>query len=204
MLGIAQTLIGQGQWDEAIEHCEGALLRFQQSGNAVGETDTIFALGLAHHGKGDQDEAAIKFEQAVTRYQQQHQPLEESDARYQRAGIMLENGQFDLAMDDLAQAIALVEQVMHTLSSPGQWSTFLHQYMELYTQAAITEVRLNQDNQAYTILSSFTRIAGRDAVKQQLKAYEDSIPTKDDELSEDEAYANKELIKRLGALRKSL
>ncbi len=76
--------------------------------------------------------------------------------------------------------------------------------MELYAQAAITEVRLNQDNQAYTTLSSFTRIAGRDAVKQHLKAYEDSIPTKDDELSENEAYANKELIKRLGALRKRL
>ena len=130
--------------------------------------------------------------------------MDESDARYERAGITLASGQFDLAMDDLAQAIALVEQVMHTLSSPNQLSTFLHQYTELYAQAAITEVRRNHDSQAYSILSSFAHIAGRDAIKQQIKAYEDSIPGIGDEVSEDEAYANNELIKRLRALHKRL
>jgi tetratricopeptide (TPR) repeat protein len=204
MLGIAQTLIGRGQWDEAIEHCEGASTRFNQSGNLIGEADTTFALGLAHRGKDNLQDAARNFEQAVTLYQQHHLPLGESDARYERAGIMLAGEQFDLAMNDLNQAIALVEQVMNTLSSPDQWSTFLHQYTELYAHAAITEVRRNQDTKARSILSSFIRITGKDPIIQYIKAYEDSILTTSDEMSENEAQANSLLVKRLRALRKSL
>jgi tetratricopeptide (TPR) repeat protein len=204
MLGIAQTLIGRGQWDEAIEHCEGASTRFNQSGNLIGEADTTFALGLAPRGKDNLQDAARNFEQAVTLYQQHHLPLGESDARYERAGIMLAGEQFDLAMNDLNQAIALVEQVMNTLSSPDQWSTFLHQYTELYAHAAITEVRRNQDTKARSILSSFIRITGKDPIIQYIKAYEDSILTTSDEMSENEAQANSLLVKRLRALRKSL
>ena len=70
----------------------------------------------------------------MTLYQQHHLPLGESDARFERAGIMLAGEQFDLMMDDLTQAIALVEQVMNTLSSSDQRSSFLHQYTELYAR----------------------------------------------------------------------
>ena len=117
---------------------------------------------------------------------------------------MLTDEQFDLAMNDLTRAIALVEQVMNTLSSADQWSTFLHQYIELYAQAAITEVRRNQDSQALSTLSSFVRITGRDSIMQYLMAYENSILATTDEMSENEAQANSELIKRLRALRKKL
>ena len=146
----------------------------------------------------------MQFEQAVTMYQRQLQPLGESDARYERAGIMLAGGELEFAMNDLTLAIALVERVMHTLNAPDQWSIFLHQYAELYAQAAITEVRRNQESQASSILSSFSHIAGRDEIIQYIKAYEESVLTAGDELSEDEARANNELVKRLRALRKSL
>ena len=204
MLGIAQTLIGQEQWDEAIEHCEGALVRFNQSGDLVGQADTILALGLAHRGKDELDEAASNFEQAVTLYQQQHQALGEADARYERAGISLARGQLDFAMSDLAQAITLVERVMNTLSTPEQRSIFLHQYVELYVQAAVTEVRRNQDSQARVILSSFAGIAGNTTVIEHIRVYEDSVPTRGEELTEEEERTNKELIKRLRELRKGL
>jgi len=204
MLGIAQTLIGRGQWDEAIEHCEGAATRFNQSGNLIGEADTTLALGLAQRGKDNLQDAARKFEQAVTMYQEHQLPLGESDARFERANILLAGEQFDLAMNDLTQAIALVERVMNTLSSPDQWSAFLHQYTELYAQAAITELRRNQDDQARSILSSFVRITGREPIMQYIKAYENSILTASDEMSENETQANNELVKRLRKLRKSL
>jgi tetratricopeptide (TPR) repeat protein len=204
MLGIAQTLIGQEQWVEAIEHCEGALTRFNQSGDLVGQADTILALGLAHRGKGDLEEAASQFEQAVTMYQQQRQPLGESDARYERAGTLLAREQLDLARNDLTRAIELVERVMHTLRLPEQWSTFLHQYAELYAQAAIAAVRRNRDAEALAILSSFARIAGEDAIVQHIKDYENSVPTSGDELTEDEVAANKDLVRRLRELRKRL
>jgi len=102
----------------------------------------------------------------------------------------------------LTGAIALVEQVMHTLSSPEQWSTFLHQYTELYAQAAITEVRRNQDAQAHAILSSFISIAGKSAIAQHIQDFENSIPTSGEELTEEEKIANKDLVKRLRELRK--
>jgi len=204
MLGIAQTLIGRGQWNEAIEHCEGASTRFHQSGNLIGEADTTFTLGLAYRGNGDLQEAARNFEQAVIMYQQYHLPLGEADARYEQAGIMLADEQFDLAMNDLTRAIALVEQVMNTLSSAEQWSTFLHQYTELYAETAITQLRRNQDSQALSTLSSFVRITGRDTIMHYLTAYENSILATNDEMSDNEAQTNSALVKRLRTLRKNL
>ena len=105
---------------------------------------------------------------------------------------MLADEQFDLAMNDFTRAIALVEQVMNTLSSADQWSTFLHQYTELYAQAAITQVRRNQDSQALSTLSSFVRITGRDPIMHYLMAYENSILATTDEMSENEAQTNTE------------
>ena len=137
-------------------------------------------------------------------YQQQRQPLGESDARYERAGILLAREQLDLARNDLTRAIELVERVMHTLRSPEQWSMFLHQYAELYAQAAIAAVRRNRDAEALAILSSFARIAGEDAIVQHIKDYENSVPTSGDELTEDEVAANKDLVRRLRELRKRL
>jgi len=204
MLGLAQTLIGQELWDEAIENGEGAFTRFNQTGDLVGQADTILALGLAQRGKDNLDEAASRFEQAVMLYQQQHRPLGEADARYERAGVFLARGPLDLAINDLSQAIALVERVMNTLSTPEQWSLFLNQYADLYAQAAITEARRNQDSKAKEILSSFARIAGNAAIAQHLKTYEESVPTKGEDLTEDEIRANRDLIRRIRELRRSL
>ena len=204
MLGVAQTLIGRGQWNEAIEHCEGAAIRFHQSGNLIGEADTTFTLGLAYRGNGDLQEAARNFEQAVVLYQQYRLPLQEADACYERAGIMLADEQFDLAMNDFARSIELVEQVMNTLTTAEQRSMFLHQYTELYAQTAITQLRRNQDDKALSTLSSFVRITGRDPMMDYLLAYENSILASADEMSENETQTNTRLVKRLRTLRKSL
>jgi len=136
--------------------------------------------------------------------QQYHLPLDEADALYERAGILLSNEQFDLAMNDLTRAVAVVQQVLNTLSTADQWSTFLRQYTELYAQTAITEVRRNQDKEALSTLSSFVRITGRDPIMHYLTAYENSILATTDEMSQNEAQANSELVRRLRALRKKL
>jgi tetratricopeptide (TPR) repeat protein len=204
VLGVAQTLIGRERWEEAISRCEEALTRFNQSDDLIGQADTMLSLGLTHRGEGILEEAADDFELALKLYQQQQQPLGEADTRYEQAGILLARGSLDAANDELSRAIALVEQVMKTLSMPEQWSTFLQQYTSLYAQAAITLVRLKQNFQAAVQLQSFTRIAGSGEVVQQIKAYEGTIPTSGDEITENEMRANKELIKRLGQLRKGV
>jgi tetratricopeptide (TPR) repeat protein len=203
MLGTAQTLIGEGQWNEAIEHCEGAITRFHQSGNLIGEADTTFTLGLAYRGNGDVQEATKNFEQAVMFYQEYLLPLDEADARYERADIMLSNEQFDLAINDLTRAIALVEQVMNTLDTARR-STFLHQYTELYAQTAITHLRRKQESEALSTLSSFVRITGREPMIDYLVAYENSLLAPTDEMSENEAQTSSELVHHLKTLRKSL
>ncbi len=204
VLGIAQVLIGQERWDEAVQRCEEALTRFNQSDNLIGQADTMLSLGLAHRGDGTLEEAATDFEQALKLYRQQQQPLGEADTRYERAGIFLVQGNLAEAREEFSRAIALVEQVMRTMSIPQQWRTFLRQYAELYAQQAITLVRLQQDAQALTQAQSFADIAGRDAIAQQIKAYEETVPTSGEELTEDEIRENKELVKRLGQLRKRL
>ena len=93
---------------------------------------------------------------------------------------------------------------MHTLSKPEQWRTFLHQYAELYAQAAITEVQRNQDEQARSLVTSFARIASGTTIAQYITTYENSIPTTGEDISEDERRANNELLKRLRQLRKGL
>ena len=204
VLGIAQTLIGRELWEEAISRCEEALTRFNQSDDLIGQADTMLALGLAHEGNGELEEASTDFDPALQLYQQQQQPLGESDTRYERAGVFLLQGKLDAASDELARAITLVEQVMRTLSTPQQWSMFLHQYTELYAQAAIALVRQKQDVQARTLLQSFVQIGGSAESGQRIKTYEDSIPTSSDELNEDERRSNKDLVKRLEQLRKGL
>jgi tetratricopeptide (TPR) repeat protein len=204
VLGIAQTLIGRELWEEAISRSEEALTRFNQSDDLIGQADTMLALGLAHEGNGELEEASTDFDQALQLYQQQQQPLGEADTRYERAGVFLAQGNLDAASDELARAITLVEQVMRTLSAPQQWSRFLHQYTELYAQAAITLVQQKQDAQARTLLQSFVQIVGSPEIGQRIKAYEDTILTSSDELSEGEKRANKDLVKRLEQLRKGL
>jgi tetratricopeptide (TPR) repeat protein len=197
-------LIGQTLWDEAIQRCDEALLRFNQSDDALGKADALLAQGLARHGTDDIEEAESLIDQALSLYQQQQQPLGEADAHYERAGIFLERLELDNAARELQQAIALVERVMHTLSTPQQWSVFLHQYVELYVQAAITDVRRNEDEQARMLLQNVTRIVGAKEIIQHLKAYEETIQTSGDDITEEEIRANKNLLKRTGQLRKEL
>ncbi|MFL5702945.1 MAG: tetratricopeptide repeat protein, partial [Ktedonobacteraceae bacterium] len=204
VLGIAQTLIGRELWEEAIQRCEEALTRFNQSDDLIGQADAVLSLGLAHRGNGELEEALNDFNQALHLYQQQQQPLGEADTRYERAGIYLAQSKLDAALAELNRAINLVEQVMKTLSAPQQWSMFLSQYTELYVQTAIAYVRLNQDSQALTLLQTFTHIAGADEARKQIKAYEETVPLVGEELTENEIRMNKDLIKRLGQLRKKL
>jgi hypothetical protein len=93
---------------------------------------------------------------------------------------------------------------MHSLSKPEQWSTFLNQYAQLYAQAAITEVRLGNIEQARTLLQNFARVSGKRELERYLQGYESEIPTDSDTLSEEELRANKDLVKRLEQLRRGL
>jgi tetratricopeptide (TPR) repeat protein len=204
VLGVAQVLIGRELWEEAIHRCEEALTRFNQSDDLIGQADAMLSLGLAHRGNGELEEALSHFDQALRLYQQQQQPLGEADTRYELAGIYLAQANLNAALAELNKAINLVEQVMKTLSTPQQWSMFLSQYTELYVQTAIAYVRQNQDSRALTILQTFTHIAGADEARKQIKAYEETVPLAGEELTENEILMNKDLIKRLGQLRKKL
>jgi hypothetical protein len=48
------------------------------------------------------------------------------------------------------------------------------------------------------------RIAGLPPIEKYLKAYEDSLPTSGENMTEEEIRANKDLIKRLRQIRKGL
>ena len=74
-LGLAQTLIVRERWEEAIQRCEEALTRFNQSDDLIGQADTMLALGLAHRENGTLEEATLDLTQALQLYQQQQQPL---------------------------------------------------------------------------------------------------------------------------------
>ncbi len=204
MLGVAQTLIGQQAWEQAREHCEGALTRFRQSDDQPGQADAQLSLGLARRGSGQTQEAAGQFERALTLYRQQQQPSGEADTRFELAGIYLEQGNLEQAQSALTGAIALTERVMNTLSTPEQRRTFLGQFAELYTLTAITQVRRDQDTQARQTLASYTRMAGSAAVVSYIKAYETEISVADEDTSEAEKVANKNLVKRLKQLRSTL
>ncbi|OLC59899.1 MAG: hypothetical protein AUH89_05160 [Ktedonobacter sp. 13_1_40CM_4_52_4] len=164
----------------------------------------MLALGLAHLGDGSLEEASADFDMALKLYQEQQQPLGEADTRYERAGIHLAQGKLDDAIDELSRAIGQVEQVMKTLSTPQQWSMFLRQYPQFYAQSAITLVRLNRDTEALVQLQSFAQIVGAATIVEQIRVYEETIPTSSDEMTEEEIRANKDLVKRLDQLRKKL
>ncbi|MBV9709050.1 MAG: hypothetical protein JO125_16775, partial [Chloroflexi bacterium] len=204
VLGVAQVKLAQKVWDEALENCEAALIRFHQCSDFLALADTLLIRGLAHGGKQELDEAFNDFEQALQLYHQQRKPLGVVDARSARAGIFLLRGDVERARDEQTKAITQVERVMHSLSTPQQWSTFLRQYAELYAQTAITDARREQHEQARTLLQNFARIAGSTEVVQYLKAYEGALSTGEAEMSREEVKSNRDLLKQLRQMRQDL
>jgi len=63
---------------------------------------------------------------------------------------------------------------------------------------------LNRDTEALAQLQSFAQIAGAATIVEHIRAYEETIPTSSDDMTEEEIRANKDLIKRLDQLRKKL
>ena len=104
----------------------------------------------------------------------------------------------------MTDAIALVERVTGTLPLPDQQRSFLQQYAELYALTAITQVRRDQDAAAQQVLGAYARIAGSRGVSDYIKAYEAQLPVGGEDVSAEEAQANKNLLKRLKQLRKFL
>ncbi len=204
VLGVAQVNIGQERWDEALENSAAALLRFNQTGDMLGQADAQLTHGLAHSSKDELDEALTDFEQALNLYQRQNRPLGIADARFALGALFMTQGKLEQARDEQTKAISQVERVMNTLRTPQQWSTFLRQYAKQYAESALCDLRRNQDEQARTLLQNFVRIAGTSDLVRNLKTYEDTIPTASEELSEEELRTNRELVRRLERLRKSL
>jgi tetratricopeptide (TPR) repeat protein len=164
----------------------------------------MLTLGLAQRGNGSLEEASADFDMALKLYQEQQQTLGEADTRYERAGIFLARGELDAAFDELSRAIGLVDQVMNSMSMPQRRSLFLRQYAELYTQSAITMVRLNRDTAALDQLQAVAQIVGGATIVRHITAYEETIPASGDDMGEDEIRVNKDLVKRLEQLRKKL
>jgi len=203
-LGIAQVNLGQQNWDVAIEQSDAALLRYRQANDLAGQARALLTKGLAHRGKDELDMAITQLEEALHLYHQLRQPLGVADTRAARGGIYLLRGDLERAHDEQSKAIAQVEHVMQTLSTPQQWGTFLRQYAELYAEAAITLIKRNMDEQAHTLLQNFARIAGSEALQRPIKTYEQALPISGDDLPEEELQANQDFIKRLEQTLKGL
>src|SRR5204863_9042449 len=118
-----------------------AITRFNQAADAPGQADALLTRGLAHRGKEELDEALLDFEQALRLYHQARRPLGLIDTRSARAGIYFLRGDLERAREEQSKSMTQVERILHTLSSPQLWSTFLRQYADLYAKTAITDLR---------------------------------------------------------------
>ena len=106
--------------------------------------------------------------------------------------------------DEQSKAITQIERVLHTLSTPQAWGTFLRQYADLYAQSAITDLRSGNDQQALSLSQNFARVAGASELQQRFKLYTADIPTNDEDMPEDELEANRDLVARIEQIRKGL
>src|SRR5450755_2401267 len=207
-----ETFLAVGRAYQLVESTSGdgsaalgaALLRFNQANDTPGQADALLTRGLAQRGMDENDAALTDFEQALKLYHQQRRPLGVADTRYARAGIFFQRGDLERARDEQTKAIAQVEHVMNSIASAQQWTLFLRQYAELYAQTAVTDIRLNRDEQARALLKNFARIAGTAELLQSLNAYENDLPTEGEELSEEEIRANTDLLRRIKQLSKSV
>ncbi len=203
-MGIAQVNIGQEMWDEALANCDAAITRFRQASDFINEADALLTRGLVHRSRDEMDEALTDFEQALKYYHQQERPLGIADTRFARASIFLVRNNLESAREEQNKALALVEQVMNTISTPERWVTFLRQYTEQYAATIITDLRRHQDEPAHVLLQNFVRITGASEIERHLKDYENTIPTEGDDVSEEELNANRDLLRRLEKIRRGL
>jgi hypothetical protein len=98
----------------------------------------------------------------------------------------------------------LVEQVTGRLAAPDDRRAFLRRWLGLYSDAVISSIRTGNDERARALAESFAARAGGAELAAQLKAYEESIPTRGGNLTKEQQDQNKQLVKRISDLRKKL
>src|SRR5262249_7940021 len=156
--------------------------RFQQASDLLDRADALLVRGLVHRSKDETDTALADFEDALKLYHEQRRPLGIADGCFACGSIYLLHGDLEQARKEQEKAIAQVERVMHTISNPHHWGTFLRQYAEQYAETIITDIRRQQDTQARTLLQHFIRIARKADIEKHLKAYQDTLPTEGEDL----------------------
>jgi tetratricopeptide (TPR) repeat protein len=204
LLGLAQVNIGQEKWDDAQENCDTALNRFQQASDLLDQADALLVRGLVRRSKDEIDEALADFENALKLYHQQHRPLGVADTCFARGSIYLLHGDFERAHKEQDKAMLQVERVTKTISSPQRRGTFLRQYAAQYAETFITDIRRRQNAEAHALIHNFIRIAGKTDIEKHLKAFQNTLPTEGDELSEEELRTNKTLVQNLEQILKGL
>ncbi|HEU5200949.1 MAG TPA: hypothetical protein VFU32_15025, partial [Ktedonobacterales bacterium] len=101
-------------------------------------------------------------------------------------------------------ALALVEKVTGRLATPDDRRAFLRRWLGLYSDAVLSNIRTGHDERARTLAESFATHTGDAELAAQLKAFEESLPTRGGNLTKEQQDQNKQLAKHISYLRKRL
>jgi tetratricopeptide (TPR) repeat protein len=129
-LGDVQTALGK--YDLAIRNYREALASQEQSGDIIGQAQTLFSLAMTKLATNQVEEALQSLQQASELYHKGYQRLGESNARFQMAKIHASQKNYKAAQDEVSAAIDLAEKVRITISGSRLRTSYFSTLEEMY------------------------------------------------------------------------
>jgi CHAT domain-containing protein len=129
---LADAEMALGKQGLAQKNYHAALSLQQQSGDVIGQAQTLYSLGLIESSvSGPEDQLGL-LENAVELFHQVHHREGESQARFQAAKLLLSREDYENAIKQAAQAIQLAEEVRNFTPGRAQRTGYFASVEKMY------------------------------------------------------------------------
>lgn len=137
--GIAETLalladaeMALGKQALAQENYHAALSLQQQSGDVIGQAQTLYSLGLIGSSANSPESRLEFLEHAVDLFHRAHHREGESQARFQLAKLLLARDDYENASKQVTQAIQLAEEIRNFTPGRAQRTGYFTSVEKMY------------------------------------------------------------------------
>jgi tetratricopeptide (TPR) repeat protein len=205
-VGLGRVLLRRELWEEALIAHQEVLSRFR-------EAEDVAAQGLVHLGVGEArrqlgmlPEALESFEQAREVYATAGAPLGEAAAEQGAARVLEQQGEAAVGAR-YQRAVELTLRVGRAVSDVATREAFFDGRAPLFAEAILTSARGAPEGAALDLATAYARVAGRAgraAAARRLREYEQALPTRGADLSDEAQMRNRAARQHLAAARDAL
>ncbi|MBF6592394.1 MAG: tetratricopeptide repeat protein, partial [Ktedonobacterales bacterium] len=206
-VGLGRVLLRRGLFTEAANTLQEALAHFRSADDPAAQAMVYLALGDARRQLGDLDAARAAFTRAAQISARIESALGEAHAIRGEARTLLDMPELEAAIGRYARAMESVARVSGTINDADVRGVFFDTWAGLYAEAVYASARAANAPRALELAQAYGGRAsqtGRARALQQLREFEQALPTKGADLTKEEVERNKVTGKILADARKAL